>query len=102
MLAGTDEHIWGGYDVCNRVVLWVVSGDPDRDRNVVCRLPIGDGESSMETEQQLGSSVVVSYGEEDEARFWRRREMGRTVDIGPWTDWGKSSEESVCVGVDCV
>jgi hypothetical protein len=39
---------------------WVVSGDPDGDGDVVGSVTVGDGEGTMKTEQQLGSSVVVS------------------------------------------
>ena len=63
MLAGADEHVRGGDYVGNRMFLWIVAGDPDRERDVVGRLAEGDGESAMETEQELGSSVVVSCGD---------------------------------------
>lgn len=62
LLARADEHVWGGHDVGYRVFLWIVSGEPDRDRDVVCGLAVGDGESAMDTEQQLGSAVVVRWG----------------------------------------
>jgi len=73
-LARADEHVWGGYDVWDRVFLWIVSSEPDRDGNVVGRLAVGYGESAMKTKQQLGSPVVVSCGEEDELWFWRGRD----------------------------
>lgn len=62
-MAGTDEHVQCGDYVGNRVFLWIVASDPDRDRNVVGGLAEGDGDDAMETEQELGSSVVVSCGE---------------------------------------
>ena len=73
-MARTDEHVWGGYDVWDGVFPWIVSGEPDRDGNVVGGLPVGDGESAMKTEEQLGSPVVVSCGEEGEQRSGRERE----------------------------
>ena len=75
MLAGTDEHVRGGDYVGNRVFLWIVASDPDRDRDVVGRLAEGDGDNAMETEQELGSSVVVSCGEGGE-RVAGMRERG--------------------------
>ena len=45
------------------MLLWIVSGDPDRDGDVVRRLAVGDGEGAMKTEQKLGPSVVVSWRE---------------------------------------
>lgn len=62
VLASADEHVRGSYDISNRMLLWIVSGDPDGDWDVVGRLTICNGESAMKTEQQLGPSVVVSYG----------------------------------------
>lgn len=59
-LTGTDEHVCGGYDIRDRVFPWVVPGDPDRDRDVVGRLAVGDGEGAVKAEQKLGPSVVVS------------------------------------------
>ena len=74
MLAGADEHVRGGYDICERVILWIVPGDPDRDRDVIGRVAVGDGEGAMEAEQELGPSVVVSWGEEDEGVGLGKRE----------------------------
>lgn len=42
------------------MLLWIIPGDPDRDGDVVGGLAIGDGESAVETEQELGSAIVVS------------------------------------------
>ena len=61
-----DEHVGGSYDVGNRMFPRVVSGDPDCDRDVVGGVTVSNGEGAMKTEQQLCSSVVVSWGEEDE------------------------------------
>jgi len=45
------------------VFSWIVASDPDRDGDIVGGLAEGDGENTMETEQELGSAVVVSCGE---------------------------------------
>ena len=74
VLAGADEHVRGGDYVGNRVLLWIVAGDPDRDGDVVGGLAEGDGESAMETEQELGSSVVVRCGEGGERGAGGERE----------------------------
>lgn len=47
--------------------LRVVSSDPDRDRDVVGCPTIGNGESAMKTEQQLGSPIVIGCAEESES-----------------------------------
>lgn len=75
MLARADEHFWGGYDVWDGVFPWIVSGEPDRDRNVVGGPPVGDGESAVKTDEQLRSAVVVSCGEEGEQWSGRERAM---------------------------
>lgn len=62
VFAGAYEHVWGGYDVYDRVFLWIVSSDPDRDWNVVGRLTVSDGKNAVKTEQQEGPSVVISCG----------------------------------------
>lgn len=67
VLISSDEHVWGSYDVSNRMFLGVVSGDPDRDWDIVGCLTIGDGKSPMKTEQQLGSSIIVSYVGQNES-----------------------------------
>lgn len=81
-MAGTDEHIRGGYDIGNGVILWIVSGDPDSDRDIVGCLAIGDGKSTVKTEQELSPTIVIS------------------VHVRLWTDLGESLEEGVDVGVD--
>lgn len=63
VLAGADEHVWGGYDIRNRRVLGVLARDPDCDGDVVGRVAEGDGESAVETEQELGPPVVVRCGD---------------------------------------
>lgn len=76
VLAGADEHVWGGDYIGNRVFLWIVARDPDRDGDVVGSLAEGDGEGAVKTEQELGPSVVVRCGEGGE-RDGRRRERDR-------------------------
>jgi len=73
VLAGADKHTRGGYDVGDRMFPWMVARDPDRDRNVVGRLAVGDGERAVETEQELGPSVVVCCGEGERGRRERER-----------------------------
>ena len=73
-MAGADEHVWCGYDVWDGVFPRIVSSDPDRDWNVVGRLPVGDGESAVKTKEQLGSPIVVSCGEQGEVWFRKRKE----------------------------
>lgn len=100
IFAGADEHPRGSYDIRNRVFLWVISSDPDRDGDVVGCLTIDNGKSPMKTEQQLGSSIVVSCVEQSESeRRWIEREMDWTVDVSLRTDLGEFREKSVGVGV---
>jgi hypothetical protein len=51
VLASADEHIWGSYDISNRMLFWIVSSEPDRDWDVVGCSTIGNGESAVKTEQ---------------------------------------------------
>ena len=83
--------------------LWIVSSDPDRDWDVVACLTIVDGESAMKTEQELGSSIVVSCVEHNELeKADRQGEMDWTVDVSLRTGLGEFCEQSVGVGVDSV
>jgi hypothetical protein len=102
LLARADEHVRGSHNIGNRAFLGIVSGDPDRDWDVVGRLPVGDGEGPMQTEQELGPPVVVSCAEQSELEKTGRTEMDWTVDIRLRTELWKPREQGVGVGVDGV
>lgn len=49
VLTGTYEHVWGCYDVWDRVFLWIVPSDPDGDWDVVGRVTVSYGKNAMKT-----------------------------------------------------
>lgn len=58
----TDEHVLGGDDIADRGVARVLLCEPDRDGDVVGGALEGNGDETVETEEELGTAVVVRCG----------------------------------------
>lgn len=56
-----DQHVAGGHDVGNRGLSGVLPGQPQGDRDVVGNGAEGDRQQTMETEQELGATIIVSW-----------------------------------------
>lgn len=58
---GFYEHITGGYNVNDWRMAGMLSRDPDRHRNVIGGIAIGDREQSVNTKEELGAPVIVRW-----------------------------------------
>ena len=56
-----DQHVVGWDDVDKRRFLWIGMSKPDCNGDVVCCVAVGDGKETMQTNEELGTTVVVSF-----------------------------------------
>ena len=59
--ARTNEHVAGRHDICYGRTAGILSGNPDRDRDVVGCSTEDDGKEAMQAEQKLSAAVIVGY-----------------------------------------
>ena len=69
-----DEEVCGGDDVEDGVVAGVGCWEPEGDREVVGGVTEGDGEEAVESDEEVGATVVVCW-----ANMRKGEEMGRVV-----------------------
>lgn len=55
------EHVRSRDDIRDRRLPGVVAGDPERDRDVVGCIAEGDGQQTVDAEQQLGAAVIECW-----------------------------------------
>lgn len=57
----SDEHIAGRDDIDERWLAGILADHPEGERNVVAGAAVGDGEQTVETEEQLDAAIVKGW-----------------------------------------
>lgn len=76
ILARLNQHVICGDYEGDRGLFWVISGDPNRDWDIIGCISERYRQQSMHTKEELGSAIIES------------------VDIGFWSDCRKEKEET--------